>query len=106
VFLLGHWKDYEELEDSLSMPELTATLKAMYKVENRKNKFAALLQGANIDDEETTNTDNSTDKPSTFQEIQARAVGKLTGDVSASKAVEYGFTPDMGIEYSFVGDID
>ena len=26
VFLLGIWKDYEELETSLSMPELLATI--------------------------------------------------------------------------------
>jgi hypothetical protein len=98
VFLLGHWKDYEELEESLSMPELTATLKAMYKVENRKNKFTAAMQGVDLDSDNTSS--DSTDKPSTFQEIQARAISKLTNNESASGAAELGITPDMGIGYA------
>jgi hypothetical protein len=75
VFLLGHWKDYEELEENISMPELTATLKAIYKVENRKNKFIAAMQGVDLDSDNTSS--DSTEKPSTFQEIQARAISKL-----------------------------
>lgn len=97
MFLLGHWKDYEELEESLSMPELTATLKAMYKVENRKNKFLAAMQGVDLDSDSTS---DSTDKPSTFQDIQARAMAKLTNNESVSGAAQLGLTPDMGIGYA------
>lgn len=86
------------------MPELTATLKAMYKRENRNNKFIAAMQGVNLDEDSVSS--DSEDKPSTFQEIQARAMQKLTGDKSKSKAIEYGFTPDLGVEYSFIGDED
>lgn len=102
--MLGHWKDYEELEESLSMPELSATLKAMYKVENRKNKFIAAMNGQEFDTD-STDTD-SDDKPSTFLEVQARAMAKLTGDIEKSKAVEYGFANDEGTLYQIVGDIN
>jgi len=98
VFLLGHWKDYEELEESISMPELTATLKAMYKVEGRKNKFIAAMQGVDLEAE--NNSSDSTEKPSTFQDIQARAISKLTNNENVAGAAQLGITPDMGIGYA------
>ena len=98
MFLLGHWKDYEELEESISMPELTATLKAMYKVENRNNKFIAAMQGVDLDSNNTSS--DSTDKPSTFQEVQARAVSKLTNNENLAGAAQLGLSPDMGIGYA------
>jgi len=101
VFLLGHWKDYDELENSLSMPELTATLKAMYSAESRKNKFMASLQGVNLDSSDSD--DNSEKQPSTLKDIQAKAMARLSGDnEKASSAVQYGFTPDMGVEYDII----
>jgi hypothetical protein len=101
VFLLGHWKDYDELENSLSMPELTATLKAMYSAESRKNKFMASLQGVNLDSSDSD--DNSEKQPSTLKDIQARAMARLSGDnEKASSAVKYGFTPDMGVAYDII----
>jgi hypothetical protein len=101
VFLLGHWKDYDELENSLSMPELTATLKAMYSAESRKNKFMASLQGVSLDSSDSD--DNSEKQPSTLKDIQARAMARLSGDnEKASSAVKYGFTPDMGVAYDII----
>jgi len=100
VFLLGHWKDYEELESSLSMPELAATLKAIYETERRRQKFMAALQGVDIDEKNDTETDeqNASRIPS-IEEIQARAVARLTVDKNAAGAISQGFTPDMGVEY-------
>ena len=80
------------------MPELTATLKAMYKVENRKNKFIAAMQGVDLDSDNTSS--DSTDKPSTFQDVQARALSKLTSNENISGAAKIGLTPDMGIGYT------
>lgn len=97
VFLLGHWKDYEELESSLSMPELIATLKAMYESERRRQKFMAALQGVNLDEEIDEAIDT---KVSTLEEIQARAAARLTGDNNLAGAISQGITPDMGTEYA------
>lgn len=80
------------------MPELTATLKAMYKVENRKNKFTAAMQGVDLDSDNTSS--DSTEKPSTFQDIQARAIAKLTNNENVAGAAQLGITPDMGIGYA------
>jgi hypothetical protein len=101
VFLLGHWKDYDELETSLSMPELTATLKAMYSAESRKNKFMASLQGVNLDSSDSGDTSGK--QPSTLKDIQARAMERLSGgNEKSSSAVKYGFTPDMGVAYDII----
>ena len=54
VFLLGHWKDYDELEETLSMPELLATLEAQRKVKYRDYKFQAAMQGVTLPDDGDT----------------------------------------------------
>jgi hypothetical protein len=49
VFLLGIWKDYRELEESLSMPELIATLLSRRELEYQEKKFLAAIQGVDLD---------------------------------------------------------
>jgi hypothetical protein len=99
VFLLGHWKDYEELESSLSMPELAATLKAVYESERRRQKFMAALQGISLDQGEDSLQEEHIP---TVEEIQARAMARITGDKNLAGAVGQGLTPDMGVEYKIV----
>lgn len=43
------WKDYAELEDSLSMPELTSILVAKREADYDNKKFLAALQGVDLD---------------------------------------------------------
>jgi hypothetical protein len=49
VFLLGIWKDYRELEESLSMPELIATLSSRRDLDYQEKKFLAAIQGVDLD---------------------------------------------------------
>jgi hypothetical protein len=49
VFLLGIWKDYRELEESLSMPELIATLSSRRELDYQEKKFLAAIQGVDLD---------------------------------------------------------
>jgi hypothetical protein len=51
VFLLGHWKNYDELESNLSLDELMATLNASRDKEHRERKFLAAMQGVDIDED-------------------------------------------------------
>ena len=101
VFLLGHWKDYDELESSLSMPELAATLKAIYDTENRRQKFMAALQGVDIEKDSSPAVENAS--VPTVEQIQARAMARLSGDQNALHAANQGIVPEMGIEYKLVG---
>lgn len=50
VFLLGHWKNFEELEENLSLPELQLILDSYREVKHRDNKFAAALKGIDLDE--------------------------------------------------------
>jgi hypothetical protein len=77
------------------MPELMHTVEAMHRVEKRKQKFMAALQGIDIDKEETPKNT----KVPTAEEVKARAIARLTGDKNLAGAIEHGFTPDTGLEY-------
>jgi hypothetical protein len=106
VFLLGHWKDYDELESSLSMPELAATLKAIYESERRRQKFMAALQGVDLDEKIDEDIDAEISRIPSVEEIQARAVARLTGDRSMAGAIEQGLTPDMGVIYEIAEGVE
>lgn len=70
--LLGHWKNFEELEDALSIEELQALLNAAQKQEFQRQKFTAALKGVDLPDPEQE------DIPS-FEDIKRRAEAKLKG---------------------------
>ena len=82
------------------MPELAATLKAMYESERRRQKFMAALQGVDLDEKIDEDIDAEISRIPSVEEIQARAVARLTGDRTAAEAISQGLTPDMGVIYS------
>jgi hypothetical protein len=98
VFLLGIWKDYDDLETSLSMSELTATLTAKRELDYSDKKFHASIQGIDLD--------KNIGKKDAWEEMKARVFsGGQTADpndvlsfqgVNAQKA---GFGIGMGLSY-------
>lgn len=50
VFLLGIYKNYEELEENMSMPELLGTLEAHEKEKFKDRQFMAATQGVELND--------------------------------------------------------
>jgi hypothetical protein len=102
---LGHWKDYEELETSLSMQELIATLGAMHEKENRQNKFLAAIQGIDLSPDNSSSSTNG-DAPTSLAEINARADKRLGGSESSSFALEFGISQDEGLGYEVLGLAD
>lgn len=48
--MLGHWKNFEELETALSLQELEALLEASRKIQHEQNKFLAALKGINLNE--------------------------------------------------------
>ena len=62
--LLGQWKNFEHLEEALSMGELIAILDAAREQEQRHNQFAAALKGVKLDAGSTEDR---------FQQIALRA---------------------------------
>jgi len=100
VFLLGIWKDYEELELALSMPELTATLTSKRDLDYQEKKFLAAIQGVDLDKQSGKNNSNA------WEEMKARVFsGGQTEDPNditsfqGVKAQQNGFGIGMGMGY-------
>ena len=98
LFLLGIWKDYEELEESLSMSELTATLAAKRELDYSDKKFQASIQGIDLD--------KNVGKSNPWEDMKARVFSKgatsNANDVLAlqgANAQKAGFGIGMGLDY-------
>jgi hypothetical protein len=101
VFLIGIWKDYKELEESLSMPELMATLSSRRELDYEEKKFLAAIQGVDLDKQS-----GSSRGQKEWEDMKARVFSK--GKTSDSKdilalqgqnAKSAGFGIGMGLEY-------
>jgi len=101
VFLLGIWKDYQELESSLSMPELMATLEVSRELDYTEKKFLAAIQGVDLDGE--TNKDKGQKE---WEDMKARVFSKgktIDGNdilaLQGPNAQKAGFGIGMGLDY-------
>ena len=101
VFLLGIWKDYQELELSLSMPELMATLEVSRELDYSEKKFMAAIQGVDLDKE--SGKDRGQQE---WEDMKARVFsGGQTNDsndvlsLQGPKAQKMGFGIGMGLDY-------
>jgi hypothetical protein len=101
VFLLGIWKDYEELEKSLSMPELMATLSSRRELDYQEKKFLAAIQGVDLDKES-----GSEKGQKEWEDMKARVFSRgATSDskdilaLQGQNARQAGFGIGAGLEY-------
>ena len=92
--LIGIWKSYEELEDNLSMPELTEILVTHSNVNYEHRKFLAALKGIDLDNQSGSNNSNRNE----WEDLKARVfsggqvsnsddVLSLQGSVTATPSV-------------------
>jgi hypothetical protein len=103
AFLLGIWKDYEELESSLCMQELSAILEAKREEDYQNKKFMAAIQGIDLDEQ----TGNKKEDP--WEAMKARVAAKVSGVENAGanditsfvgqRAKKAGFGIGMGLAY-------
>lgn len=98
VFLLGIWKDYEDLETSLSMPELVATLESKREIDYQEKKFLAAMQGVDLDEQ--------SGKKNAWEEMKARVFsGGQAADANdimayqGANAAKAGFGIGNGLSY-------
>jgi hypothetical protein len=101
IFLLGIWKDYQELEANLSMPELVATIGSIRELDYQEKKFLAAIQGVDLDGE--TNKDKGQKE---WEDMKARVFSKgQTSDsndvlsLQGANAQKAGFGIGMGLDY-------
>ena len=100
VFTIGVWKDFEELEANLSMPELLSILSSKRELEYNEKKFLAALQGVDLD------KGNSNSAQNKWEEMKARVFSKgATSDpddvlsLQGHKAQQLGFGIGLGLDY-------
>jgi len=98
LFQLGIWKDYEDLETSLSMPELLATLSSKRDSDYQEKKFLAAIQGVDLDKQKG--------KANEWEAMKARVFsGGKTSDPNdivsfqGVKAQQAGFGIGAGLSY-------
>ena len=101
VFLLGIWKDYRELEESLSMPELIATLSSRRELDYEEKKFLAAIQGVDLDAQSGESRGQKE-----WEDMKARVFSqgktKDSNDILAlqgQNARSAGFGIGMGLDY-------
>jgi len=98
VFLLGIWKNYEELELSLSMTELFTTISSKRDLDYQEKKFLAAIQGVDLD--------KQSGKQNEWEAMKARVFsGGGTSDpndvlsLQGQNAAKAGFGIGMGLDY-------
>lgn len=102
VFLIGIWRDYEELESSLSLPELTATLNAKRDLDYKEKKFLAAIQGVDLDKDSSSGNEWEELKARVFSKGQAANANDITA-LQGQNASRAGFGIGLGLEYEKIG---
>lgn len=100
AFLLGIWRDYDELESSVSMQELMAILEAKRESDYQDKKFLAAIQGVDLDKQSGKSEQNK------WEEMKARVFSRGrtsdSNDITALQgynAQKAGFGIGMGLDY-------
>jgi hypothetical protein len=106
VFLLGIWKDYSELEESLSLSEIIAIISSKRELDYQEKKFFAAIQGVDLED-----SDNSERGQKEWENMKARVFsGGATNDsndvlsLQGQNAKKAGFGIGMGLDYEDTRD--
>lgn len=101
IFLLGIWKDYDELEKSLSITELLFTLSSRRELDMEEKRFLAAIQGVDLD--EQIGSDKGQKE---WEDMKARVFSK--GQATDSRDIlalqgenarQAGFGIGMGLDY-------
>jgi len=102
AFLVGSWKSFDDLESSITMPELIKIIETKREIENNQRKFDAALQGVDLEKEENNGRDP-------WEEMKARVFsGGQSSDpddilsLQGQNAAKAGFGIGMGLSYERV----
>jgi len=105
AFLLGNWKDFAELEEALSMPELSAVITSLRETKHSNRKFFAALKGVDLDKEQNASSNGGSGDP--WEDMKARVFSrgkaKDSTDVvslQGQNAKKAGFGIGAGLGYS------
>lgn len=91
AFQLGIWKNFDELEENLSLDELTLIIGKSRKLKWDQQKYYGMLQGAKFPDDED-------EVQKKIREVERRAAVQLKGET----AVQQEEFADLGFGYEAV----
>lgn len=104
--LIGKWRNFEELENDLTMPELQEILEAKIDYDDNQRRFFAAIQGVDLGEQEKS------EGVSSFEDIKARVFSggqaKDANDILSLQginAAQAGFGIGMGLEYTDAKDL-
>lgn len=106
VFVLGIWKNFDELESSISMSELMIILESTRELDYNEKKFLAAMQGVDLDEQ------SGKTKEDPWEAMKARVASQTSGigngdpnditSLQGQKAQQFGFGIGMGLDYEVV----
>ena len=106
VFTLGIWKNYNELEEFMSIPELFAILESKRELDYQEKKFMAAIQGVDLDQQSGASKGQKE-----WEDMKARVFSKgKTNDsndvlaLQGQNAKKAGFGIGMGLDYDDMRD--
>lgn len=106
VFLLGIWKNYDELESSISMPELVSILSTRRDLDYDEKRFMAAIQGVDLDEQAGNGEVKGQQE---WENLKAKVASngqtEDANDILAlqgQNAKKQGFGIGMGIDYEVV----
>lgn len=101
AFLLGPWKNFEELETSICMAELMTIISTSRELDYEEKKFLAAMQGVDLDKESGKEKGQKE-----WEDMKARVFSGGTASDSrdilalqGQNAVKAGFGIGLGLEY-------
>jgi hypothetical protein len=105
VFLLGIWKNFDELESSISIEELMQILSITRDLDYEEKKFSAALQGVDLDSQ-TGKSGGEVKGQQEWENMKARVFSRGATDdandvlsLQGPKAKKAGFGIGMGLGY-------
>jgi hypothetical protein len=108
AFLLGIWKNYEELESSICLAELMSILEQKREMDYQDKKFTASLKGIDLDEASGKQAEDPWEAMKARVAAQASGIGN--GDPNdilsyqGIKAQQAGFGIGHGLDYEVIKD--
>lgn len=108
AFLLGIWKNYDELESSICLAELMSILEQKREIDYQDKKFTASLKGIDLDEASGKKEEDP------WEAMKARVAAKASGigtgnpnditSLQGIKAQQAGFGIGHGLGYEVIND--
>jgi spore cortex formation protein SpoVR/YcgB (stage V sporulation) len=104
VFLLGQWRNYDDLEESFTLDELTLTYNAIMDRENDRREFEIRLSGGEIDEQASSPQQPEQKQESTLeQRVRERLEQEREQRAREQGKTSFAGDKNLGLGYRVIG---